>query len=567
MERTTSEEAVGVGPLVEARPGAAGDPGRTDLVLIYPPWASLGKRGVLQNNLPPLGILSIAAYAEAKGYRVRVIDVHAGRMTDVQVMDQLREYRPRFAGISVLTNMAIPAHRIAQLVKEVVPDCVVVAGGVHAEAMPEQMLRNAAIDCVVRGDGEEAMIEILAGRPWDQVRGLSYRKDGAVANNLPRPVEMDLDRFPFPAYHMVDFKRYFPAVGSYRNLPAINMLMTRGCPGKCTFCNSAFTTLRSRSAESVVEQIKLLRYRYGIRQIQFYDDTFTVAKKTVLAFCKKMVDDKVDVSWVAYIRGDCFSEDMASAMKAAGCHQVLIGIETGDVGIMQTIRKPIDKDRYRKTIEIAHKHGLEVRGSFIIGNLGETWETMENSLQFARELDIDLFQLNINTPYPGTQLYKYAFENGLLVHTNWEDYGQGSVILHSPTLPASEIYRFEKHAFRSFYMRPKMFWRQLQRVASWRQIKDLVNAFAMLILGAVLYKHPEWECWNRFKPEDFEDHDFSVPPQPRLTWELRQREAFEMPELDTAGAAAAPTNGAGGTDRLRVDAAALAEVAVDARSS
>jgi len=499
----------------------------TDLVLIYPPWAVLEKRAILQNSLPPLGILSIAAYAESHGYKVRVIDIHAERLSDQELRVRLAELKPRCVGISVLTNMVVPAHYIARICKAMFPNCTVVVGGVHAEAMPEQMLRNSAIDIVVRGDGEEPMLEIIQGKGRSEIKGVSYRDGSTVIHTPTRPLQMDLDKLPFPAYHMVDFARYFPAVATYRNLPATNMLMTLGCPGACTFCNSAFTTLRSRSASSVVEQIKVLRYQYGIRQIQFYDDTFTVAKRTVLEFCKRMVEDRVDVTWTAYIRGDCFNEEMALAMKQAGCHQVLIGIETGDDQVMRNIRKPIDKKRYKQTIEIAHKHGLEVRASFIIGNIGETMETMRSTLQFAKELDVDLMQLNISTPYPGTQLFNYAVENGLLKHRNWSEYGQGKVIVQLPTLTEQEIYDFERLAFRSFYLNPRMVLRQLRRIVNLRQLRDLVAAFVMLILGAILYKDPKWECWKSWQEQDFQDLDISLPDTQRLTFELRQTSAFK----------------------------------------
>ena len=451
--------------------------GRLDLLLIYPPWAVLEKRGILQNNLPPLGVLSIESHCLSQGYRVEVLDVHASRLTDKDVIQALADKKPKHVGISVLTNMSIPAHYIATLCKQVVPDCKIIMGGVHAEALPERMLRNSSVDAVGRGDGEELMLEVLQGKPYSGIAGLSYRENLRVINNPPRKVNKALDDYPMPAYPLVDFKKYFPAVGSYRRHPAINMLMTRGCPGKCTFCNSAYTTLRSRSAESMVKQIKMLRYQYGIRQIQFYDDTFTVMKKTVLEFCQKLVDDKVDVTWTAYIRGDCFSGDMAAAMKKAGCHQVLIGIESGDKRILEIIQKPIDRERYKRTVQIAHEHGIEVRGSFIIGCPDETMESMKATLAFAKELDLDLFQLSILTPYPGTQVYRDALEKGLLLHTDWDWYGQGAVIMDNPNLPAEEIYKFEKYALRSFYLRPKQILRQFKRVTSFRHIRDLLLGF------------------------------------------------------------------------------------------
>ena len=224
-----------------------------DVALIYPPWAVLDDRSILQNSLPPLGILSIASYLESKGYSVRVYDIHGEKLEEGDLRARLRKDRPRFIGISVLTNMCIPAHKIARICKEEFPDSPVIVGSVHAEALPERMLRNSAIDFVVRGDGEETMLEIIEGWPLSDITGLSYRENGIVCHTPPRAVTKSLDSYPLPAYHLVDFDYYFPAAGSYRNLPAINMLMTRGCPGKCNFCNSASTILRSRSPESIVQ--------------------------------------------------------------------------------------------------------------------------------------------------------------------------------------------------------------------------------------------------------------------------------------------------------------------------
>jgi anaerobic magnesium-protoporphyrin IX monomethyl ester cyclase len=498
--------------------------GRLDLLLIYPPWAVSQDRGnSMMNCLPPLGILSIAAYAEAQGYSVGVLDVHADKLVDTDVIAHLRSTRPRVVGISVLTNMAVPAHYIARLCKQTVPDCVVICGGAHAEAMPESMLANSAFDAVVRGDGEEATHEILQGRPLGEILGLSYR-DAAhrLVHNLPRPLRMDLDSYPMPAYHLVNFKNYFPAVGTYRNLPAMNALMTRGCPGKCTFCNSAFTTLRSHSPAKMVEHVKHLRYEYGVRQVQFYDDTFTVAKKTVIEFCRLMIQEKVDVTWIAFIRGDCFSREIAQLMKAAGCHQVLVGIESGDEGIMRNIRKPIDKNRYREAVRIAHDCGIEVRASFILGNVGETWDTMQASLDFAKDLDLDLFQLNISTPYPGTQLYEYAVTTGRLVHKNWSEYGQRTVLVRLDDLTAEDIYRFEKHAFRSFYFRPKTVLRHLRRITRWRQVKELFTTCVAIVLGHMEYRNPQWKSWASWTEEQFQDLPISAPQLPQLTYKLRQ---------------------------------------------
>lgn len=506
--------------------GGAGNMGsakRYDVALIYPPWAVTDGRATLQNSLPPLGILSIASYLESLNYSVVVYDVHGEGLDDNELRRRLLRDRPRFVGICVLTSMAVPSHKMVKICKEAVPDCVLVAGGSHAEVMPERMLRNSAIDAVVRGDGEEPMRQIVEGCDFSEIDGLSFRQGRVIQHNKPSKVNVDLDKYPFPAYHLVNFKNYFPGTATYRNLPAINMLATRGCPGACVFCNSAFTTLRTRDPYKVAEQIRHLRENYGIRQVQFYDDTFTVMKKFVLEFCERMTEMDLGVTWNAYIRGDCFSDQMASVMKKAGCHQVILGVETGNAKIAKRMGKPITQERYIEAVKIAHRHGLEVRGSFIIGHMDETWETMEDTLNFALELDCDLFQLSINTPYPGTQLYSEAMERGMLIHQDWYKYGQGQVLIDQPQLPIEDIYRFERLAFRRFYLRPKAIYRLLKRFSTFRHIRDYLLAAYVLLLGKSKADEGNMGCWMNLKEEDYLDLEFENDDEVlRLTYELRQ---------------------------------------------
>lgn len=320
--------------------------------------------------MPPLGLLSIAAFLESRGMKVAVLDVHIEKLSASELAERIRKCRPRIVGITVMTATAVAAHKVAVVAKEACPDCLVVMGGVHAEAMPDEALRNSRVDLVVRGDGEQTLWRIASGEPPQTIEGVSYRSGDAILHNPPAEVVMDLDSLPFPAYHLVPMEKYYPAIGAYKRLPAINMLMTRGCPGKCTFCNSAETTLRSRSAANIVREIEQLKKRYGIREVQFYDDTFTINKRNVFEFCRLMVERKVDVTWNAFARTDCFSDKMAKAMKEAGCHQVLFGVESGEEEMLRNIEKPIDLDRTRKAVEIARDAGLEVRAAFIFGGMG-----------------------------------------------------------------------------------------------------------------------------------------------------------------------------------------------------
>lgn len=501
---------------------------RLDVLLVYPIWVTQAGRGRLQRMLPPLGVLSIASYLESKGYEVQIIDLHSEAITPEQFRVLVKKLKPRFVGITVLSSHYIPANYVATICREEVADCKVYVGGVHAEAYPEQMLRNPNIEAVGRGDGEEVMLDLVQGKPYETIKGLSYRgPNGTVIHNLPREVETELDKYPFPAYHLIDFDNYFPAVGTYKNFPAINALMTRGCPGKCTFCNSAKTTLRGRSPEKMVELIKMLRNVYGIRQITFYDDTFTANPKNVRAFCKKLIEDKVDITFVCYARGDMFSDEMAALLAKAGCHHVLLGIESGSASLMAKIGKPIEKEKYKKVVETAHKNDIEVRGAFIIGHLDETRETLEETLQFAKDLNLDFFQPSILTPYPGTQLYKQAKADGLLNHENFDRYGQGEVILKMKNLTSKEVLKFYYWCFFRYYFRPKAVWQQFKRLRNLRQLRDLMKTFYIILIeGLQKDKSNDLRGWLNFDIEKIADKSIRVPDTPRLTWEVRQSDYF-----------------------------------------
>jgi len=472
--------------------------GHCDVLLINPPWIT--KDGNIWHGIkgamPPLGLLSVAAYAEREGFDVRVLDLHVERTSIEAFRESLRDLTPRVVGISMMTATAIAANRVACVVKEELPDCTVVVGGVHAEAMPTECLKNAAIDLAVRGDGEKTFSRIAARDPVESIRGVSFRRGTQAVHNPPAEQIMDLDSLPMPAYHLVPMRRYYPTLGAYRRLPAINMLMTRGCPGKCTFCNSADTVLRTRTADLVVNEIEHLRRTYGIRQIQFYDDTFTVMKQNVMRFCALMKERKLGVSWAAFVRADCFSETMARAMVEAGCHQIMFGVESGDETILKNIRKPIEMDRTRDAVKTAQKAGLQVRASFMFGNPGETEATMQRTIDYALKLNPDLAIFNITTPYPGTQMFTWARANGYLRTEDWNDFELSDPVLMLPTVDQTRIAAAYNRAYRSFYRRPGTFARQLKRVRNVRHLLDGVQGVFYILfrlrLGSRSAGRREW---------------------------------------------------------------------------
>ena len=453
-----------------------------DILLINPPWET--KDGNIWHGVkstsPPLGLLYVAAYAEQRGASVRVIDVNAEDLSFEDVEQIVRDERPAWVGFTAVTAQITSTHRIAGIIKRVSPESKIVVGGVHASAMSDEVLLDPHIDFCIRGEGEKPMFALVDGQPLASIGGLSYRGDNPLMpiehNPEAEPIE-DLDSLPTPAYHLIPFEAYRPAVGAYRRLPAINMTMTRGCPGKCTFCNSAETALRTRSAKHVVDEIELLQRRYGIREVSFYDDTFTIYKRNVIELCDLIVQRGIDLTWSCFARTDCVSPSLLAKMKKAGCHQILFGIESADPEILATIRKPIDIKQTRIACKMVQKAGISVRAAFMFGNPGETVESIRRTIDFAISLNPDLAIFNITTPYPGTQMFDWARREGYLRTLDWEEYDLAHSVMELPTITNEQIDEMYKVAYREFYFRPRFLLRRLLRMRSVSDIRE--NLLAM----------------------------------------------------------------------------------------
>ena len=193
------------------------------------------------------------------------------------------------------------------------------------------------------------MSAIAGGAAWESIDGISYRRDGQVVHNPERELIRDLDSLPLPAYHLLPMHRYRPAAGAAKRTPAISVLATRGCPGRCTFCYRIFgPRLRYRSGRKVAEEVRFLQQEYGIREVCFYDDTFTAARREVKAFCQAIQEMQLDLTWSCFSRIDTYDEETFRQMKQAGCHQVMVGVESGNPTILENIHKQHRRHQDRK---------------------------------------------------------------------------------------------------------------------------------------------------------------------------------------------------------------------------
>ncbi len=455
------------------------------ILLVNPPWVIISRKNVwksVASVMPPLGLAWIAAVLEREGHQVKVLDSHAENFSLNDIMQWVSHNGPfELVGITATTPLIGNALEIARRLKNRPGNPLIILGGVHPTVLPSEVLAEPAVDIVVRGEGEVTVSEIAAEKPLESISGISYRKEGIIVHNPDRELIHNLDSLPFPAYHLLPMEKYRPAAGAAKRTPATSLMATRGCPGRCTFCYRIFgNRLRFRSGRNVAEEVALLQERYGIREICFYDDVFSAIKREVKEFCLAIQEMKLDITWSCFTRVDNYDEEIFQMMKDAGCHQVMCGVESASPFILQNINKKIDLEKVTYAIHSMQKLGLKVRAAFMLGNPGETEETMEESIQYAIRLEPDLVQFNITTPFPGTEMFRWADEKGYLLTRNWTDYDLSKTVLKLPSLAPETVEKYYHMAHRRFFLRPKFIYRYLARIHSIEDVFSIIRGLRMV---------------------------------------------------------------------------------------
>jgi radical SAM superfamily enzyme YgiQ (UPF0313 family) len=454
-----------------ARPAAADaiDPqalAGKSVLLINPPWhlrsGNLWKP--IASCYPSLALATLAAYLERFGAAVEIVDMQAQGGT----LEQIASSHPDVVGITATTVVAAQAHAVARQARRSWPAAMIVMGGVHPTVAPAETLEDPAVDIVIRGEGELSLLRLIAGHDPRTIPGVVFREGGQVWQHPELDAITDLDALPMPAYHLLPMRLYHPPLGGALRWPSISMVTSRGCPGRCTYCNSARSRkLRFRSAEKVVQEVELLTRRFGIREVGFYDDTFCANRRRVREICRLLRQREISITWTCMSRINYADPETLALMAAAGCHMICYGVESASPDVLLRIRKNLDLDQVAPVVRMTRRVGIRVRLSFMFGNPGETVETMERSIRFAIAADPDLVQFNITTPYPGTEMFEWADREGYLVTKDWSRYDLSNMVMKLPTVSEREIRRSFRVGYRSFYLRPRFFARQLRGLLRW----------------------------------------------------------------------------------------------------
>ena len=441
---------------------------------------------------PPMGLALIAAILEGKGYQVSIVDANALGLKPEDVVSHVVD--ADVVGLTAMTPTVSSAIKVAREIKDARQEVPIVLGGAHASILPEETLTaSPEIDIIIRGEGEEIIVELLSAleykQPLSEIQGISYRGDGQVLSNPVRSRNVDLDSLPFLAYHLLPYQRYKPHPPHGRAFPFAAIITSRGCPYKCSYCSKPIfgNNFRAQTSERVVDEIAYYKERFGIKEFAFYDDVFTLDKKRAHAIADEIIKKELKIHWTCETRVNLVDKELLRRIKQAGCYFIAYGIESGSPEILKALDKDITLEQAAEAVRLSREVGLQTIGYFMVGSPGESPETIRQTIQFAKKLKLDFAQFAVTTPFPGTELYDSYLDGRKGDEIPWESFvyaGTGSGItpvFESKLLDRNKIQHWTRRAYREFYLRPSYPWQRIRHITSIEDLKVGIKGLSMLL--------------------------------------------------------------------------------------
>jgi Fe-S oxidoreductase len=405
----------------------------------------------------PLGLAYLGAVAEKAGHQVKVIDCQAEKLNYETFRSRIAEIPSDFIGATATTLLYKSAMHILTIAKEAQPNAVTALGGSHGTFWDENALKEyPAVDVIVRGEGELTIVDLAekleAGAKLEGVLGITYRDGEAIRRNPDRPYIKDLDSIPFPAHHLMPLSNL-----KHNGKLLVPLVSSRGCVYWCDFCSTVRMFGRGyrwRSAKNVVDEMQWVHEKYGVDQVTFYDDAFSVDRNRVMQICKELHDRNLKLIWDCGTRVDMVDRELMQTMKDAGCIAVWMGVESGSEAVLKAMNKSIKLEQTRQAYKTAHKVGLMTIANVVLGFPGETEETAKQTVKFLQQLNPEDVGFYLATPYPGTPMYEQVVENGWLRVTDFDKYDTAGPIFETPQLSMEKLAEIRAKAYQQFYLRP-----------------------------------------------------------------------------------------------------------------
>ena len=420
------------------------------IVLMQPNYAILGKRTW---KLAPYNLAVLNACLKEK-YETILFDPNYTLMSEEEIRAKLRTMNPDVVGItSFSTEYLEEIYYYTKLIKEELPETIVMVGGVVPMVMIDRVIQDPNVDFFVTGEGEyrlPAILEALnSGGDITGFDGVAFQTEG---RSFIKPADyfiQDLDAVPFPDYGNLDIIDYGSQDVKYANgmtprqYPFVYTMTSRGCPYRCIFCAGRTISgrkVRMRSAENVLAEIDQLCGEYGFREIIFLDDHFLHNKGRAIDIMRGIEERAHDLVWkCGNVAVFSLTPEILEIKRRSGCYQLTFSIESGvQETLSDIIKKPVNLEKAEEMVSIAKSLGFETISNFVIGFPGETWDQIRRSIDFAEKLDIDLVNFHIATPLPKTELMDICIERGL-VEPDDTLYGYTKGVISTEDFTANEL--------------------------------------------------------------------------------------------------------------------------------
>jgi len=461
----------------------------SEVLLIHPPvsFNRLTKGGY--DNIPPLGILYLAATLEKNDIPVRILDVLDASMTIEDIISYIGNNDIAVVGISATTPQIRTSMEIAKTIKSRFGDKIHIGiGNCHISADPSLIERYPYFDFGVTSEAEITFLEIVQRiLRGERVRGVF---EGVPVKNL--------DEIPFPAWHLVDMKKYVE-----KGMDFYPTLLTRGCPFQCVFCSrmGVSRVVRARSGKNVCDEIEQWIDQFNGR-ILFQDDSFTIKRRAVLDFCDEVIRRKLDIWWWAGgVRFDLIDKDLLDRMVKAGCAGFCLGIESGSERVRnEIVKKGVTDKEIFDGLKLISRYPIDIQISLVMGLPTETKDEMIQTANLPRKLldagfdNIAIAAITPTVPLPGAELFRQAIEEGIIDADIIDRYIRGELgdgfrdnwpIYVPKGVTKDELLEIRRKGYLAFYFSPKYLWKRLKSdILSYTRLKkDVSEAFSLIRSG------------------------------------------------------------------------------------
>ena len=445
---------------------------------------------------PPLGLGYLAGFLKKQDFNVLLFDgtLNNAKMTDFSTA--VSKFKPDLVGISVLSRGHCQAKAIIKVLKKRFNKIPIVVGGTQITAAPKQVLLDLKADFAIVGEGEITFTKLAKAvakkdknfkkrKDFKKIKGLAFRNsNNRIIINKPRPLIKNLDSIPFPAWQLMPPRKYriVPILQPAKALPVAPIITSRGCPYNCSFCASNIIwgrKIRFRSPKNVLAEIKMLKKKFGVKEIHFSDDNFTIDAKRAEKICDLMIKEKINLPWQCPngVRIDKLPLPLLKKMKKAGCYALGLGIESGNQKVLDKNNKNLDLKIVPKVLADLKKVGIESYGFFILGLPGDNKKTISQTINFALKYPFDRAWFNIFTPYPGSAAFSWWLGKRRFDQIDWDKHDCSTAVSPMTDVSSKEIENIQKKALLRFYCRPRIFLNTISKLGTKEITTFLMSRF------------------------------------------------------------------------------------------